>query len=234
MTTQADVFNAEWRPILEPLAKKYNIPIDFMLTQLAQESQWGLKTPKDSNNYGGVKDFRKKSDGVMAKDAGRLSKFRKFDSKEQFAEHWVNMLSRLYPKVQGATTIEEYASALQDGKRRYAESPHYKDDLATVHKDHYANNSNQTVEQIFGLGNNGGISYPVHNAGVGMAQVMADAEKEGLYYPDIAKLKQDDIETKDPYLELYKQVNVQNNSGTISPSIASVPNWHNTSFKWVE
>lgn len=228
--TQADLFDEEWRPILEPLSKKYNIPVDFMLTQLAQESQWGLKTPKGSNNYGGVKDFRKNSEGVTAKDAGKLSKFRKFDSKEQFAEHWVNMLSRLYPKVQGSKTIEEYAAALQDGKRRYAESPHYKDALATVHKDHYANNTGQSVESMFGISGN---SPPVFDAGVGMAQVMADAESKGLYYPDIAKLKQDSIETKDPYLDLYKQVQVPTHGDTVSPSIASVPNWHNTSFKWV-
>lgn len=137
MSTLAQEFNAKWRPLVTPVAQKYGIVPDFLLTQLAQESWWGTQTPEGSNNYAGITDFRKKSDGVMASDAGRQRKFRKFDSEQAFVEHYVNMLTRLYPKVVGAKSIDEFTAALQDGRRKYAESTQYKQHLAEIYNQHY-------------------------------------------------------------------------------------------------
>lgn len=139
MTTLAQQYTARWRPIIEPIANKYGINADYILSQMAQESLWGTKTPPGSNNYAGIQDFRRSSNGVMAKDAGRLRKFRSFDSNEDFAEYYINMLSRLYPGTVGAKSVEDYASALQDGKRRYAEASNYKAALSSIYNTHYAN-----------------------------------------------------------------------------------------------
>lgn len=138
MTTLAEQFTSRWRPIITPVAAKYGIDPNFLLTQIAQESLWGTKTPKGSNNFSGIKDFRRSATGVMANDAGNLSKFRKFDSEAAFADHYANMLSRLYPGTVGAKNIQAFTSALQDGKRRYAEAPHYKRELERIYNAHYA------------------------------------------------------------------------------------------------
>lgn len=144
MTTLAQEFNAKWRPIITPIAQKYGINPDFALTQIAQESWWGTKTPAGSNNYAGIQDFRKNSVGSMARDDGKIRKFRRFANEQEFAEHYLNMLSRLYPGTIGAKTIEEFGIALQDGARRYAGSPMYKQHLAEVYNQHYANGSTAT------------------------------------------------------------------------------------------
>lgn len=144
MSTIAQQFTAEWAPILDPVAKKYGLNRDFLLTQIAQESYWGQKIPVGSNNYAGITEVRK-GKGVTANDNGNKRRFRQFSSKEEFADHYGSLLSRLYPGVKTAKTIEEFASALQDGKYRYAEAPTYKDALATVFYDHYGNGQKPTT-----------------------------------------------------------------------------------------
>lgn len=47
MPTVAQQFTEEWLPILiEPVARKYGINPEFMLSQIALESRWGQTTPK--------------------------------------------------------------------------------------------------------------------------------------------------------------------------------------------
>lgn len=157
MTTVAQQFTAKWRPIIEPIATKYGLNPDFVLTQIAQESGWGQHTPTGSNNYAGITDPRRKSDGIVASDNGNSRKFRKFANDQAFAEYYVDMLSRLYPGTTKAKTIEEFSAALQDGKRKYAESPTYKDALKTVYNDHYA------------TGSANGYTPSTQSAGVGLA-----------------------------------------------------------------
>lgn len=145
VTTLAQEFTSKWRPIITPIAQKYGINPDFALAQIAQEAWWGTRIPTGSHNYAGIQDFRKKSDGVMANDAGRQRKFRKFANEEAFAEHYLNMLSRLYPDTKSAKTIDEFTSALQDGKRKYAESLKYKQYVGEVYNDHFASGSARTA-----------------------------------------------------------------------------------------
>lgn len=201
MSTVAQQFTAEWRPILDPVAKKYGINTDFLLTQIAQESLWGQKTPTGSNNYAGITDFRRKSNVVKAKDAGNIRLFRTFDSKEAFAEHYVNMLSRLYPGTKSAKTIQEFASALQDGKRKYAEAGHYKDALATVYNDHYANGSaDAPVQRDPSILSSNGVQLPVYNAGTGLADYAQAIAATGM--PVMAP-KADGQSDKDPFADMW-------------------------------
>lgn len=138
MSTIAQQFTTEWAPILDPVAKKYGLNRDHLLAQIAQESYWGQRIPVGSNNFAGITEVRK-GKGVTANDNGNRRRFRQFGSKEEFADYYGSLLARLYPGAVGAKTIEDFASALQDGKRRYAEAPNYKDALAKVYYDHYGN-----------------------------------------------------------------------------------------------
>ena len=132
--TVASQFYQQWRPKLEPFAKKYGINPDYLVAQLAQESMWGTITPRGSHNYAGIHEFRKGRQGVTARDAGNLRKFRKYDDDNAFAEDYVKLMARLYPDTAKATTFNEFATALQNGKggRKWAESPTYVKDLNTV------------------------------------------------------------------------------------------------------
>lgn len=197
MTTVAQQYTSKWRPIIEPIAAKYGINPDFVLTQIAQESQWGKHSPTGSNNYAGITDPRKKSDGVMAHDAGNLRKFRKFGSEQEFAEYYVDMLSRLYPGTKTAKNIQEFAAALQDGKRRYAESPRYKQDLQQVYNSHYANQPGSISQQSMVPQT---TSPVVTSAGVGLADYAAAQVAAGNPIKlDLAKIPDE----KDPYADLW-------------------------------
>lgn len=133
--TVAGQFRQYWTPILQPYAEKAGIPVDYLVTQLGHESMWGTVTPRGSNNYAGIHEFRKGRDGVMARDAGNLRKFRKYDNDDAFAKDYVGLMERLYPGTKGATDFNTFANALQNGKggRRWAESPTYVQDLTTVY-----------------------------------------------------------------------------------------------------
>lgn len=192
MTTLAQQYTERWRPIIEPIANKYGINPDYVLSQMAQESLWGTKTPLGSNNYAGIQDFRKSSKGVMAKDAGTLRKFRSFDSNEDFAEYYINMLSRLYPGTVGAKSVDDYASALQDGKRRYAEASNYKTALSSIYNTHYANGNS-------GSGKVDSQSHPTRSNVYQSASQLPLSGAYGLSYKNPTPTHKE----IDPYAELW-------------------------------
>lgn len=203
MTTLAQQFTSEWLPIIEPVAKKYGINPEFMLSQIALESQWGTKTPKGSNNYAGIQDFRRNSKGVMANDAGNRRKFRQFDSKEAFAEHMGSLLSRLYPGTKTAKTIDEYTHALQNGKggRRYAEADTYQTAVGQVYNGQYANGAAYQASKSSPTQQPTGSYAPIQQtAGVGLADTMATMRDYGI---TPSKTTQVTATYKDPYADLY-------------------------------
>lgn len=135
--TVAGQFRQYWTPILQPYADKAGIPVDYLVTQLGQESMWGKVTPRGSHNYAGIHEFRKGRDGVTARDAGNLRKFRTYDSDDSFAKDYVGLMERLYPGTKEAKDFNAFANALQNGKggRKWAESPTYVQDLNTVYNE---------------------------------------------------------------------------------------------------
>ena len=216
MTTLAQQFKAEWYPIITPVAQKYGLNPDYLLTQIAQESYWGTRIPNGSNNYAGIMDTRKSSVGVMSNDNGNRRKFRKFDSKEQFADHYASLLTRLYPGTKGANTVEEFASALQDGKYRYAEAPHYKDSLSKVYMDHFASGA------------------PVGNTPAQKANTTSTGfvTTNTLVAPQIKATKPE--EYKDPYEDLWNVKPVKNELSAVDNKINIVS--YDTGFpksRWV-
>ena len=221
MTTLAQQFKAEWYPIITPIAQKYGLNPDFLLTQIAQESYWGQKIPVGSNNFAGITEVRK-GKGVTANDNGNRRRFRQFSSKEEFADHYGSLLSRLYPGVKTAKTIEEFGSALQDGKRRYAEAPHYKDALNKVFNDHFSSGyqAGDVVPQKPTTTNIGGgtlSGYSVTNK---------------LVAPKLAITKPEEF--KDPYEDLWNVKPVKNGLSEVDNKINIVS--YDTGFpksKWV-
>lgn len=145
--TVAGQFRQYWTPILQPYADKAGIPVDYLVTQLGQESMWGKITPQGSHNYAGIHEFRKGRDGVMARDAGNLRKFRAYEDEDAFAKDYVGLIERLYPGTKGAKDFTTFATALQNGKggRKWAESPTYVRDLTTVYNSSIAPLSGQPV-----------------------------------------------------------------------------------------
>lgn len=210
MTTLAQEFNAKWRPIITPIAQKYGINPDFALTQIAQESWWGTKTPAGSNNYAGIQDFRKNSVGSMARDDGKIRKFRRFANEQEFAEHYLNLLSRLYPGTVGAKTIEEFGIALQDGARRYAGSPKYKQHLAEVYNQNYANGSS--------VATNTTTTPTTHMASTSTA--VSATPTTGFSGGLPIQSKQKPV-TKDPYEDLWGVKLPKENDDWMSPKLTS-------------
>lgn len=218
MTTVAQQFTAKWRPIIEPIATKYGFNPDFILTQIAQESGWGQHTPTGSHNYAGITDPRRNSDGVVASDNGNSRKFRKFASDQAFAEYYVDMLSRLYPGTTKAKTIEEFSAALQDGKRKYAESPTYKKALSTVYNDHYA------------TGSADGYKPNTQPAGVGLADY-ALARAQAGQPVTVPTLPKEDY--KDPYADMWGVKPVTSSSSTtVTPSRGTAYKGGNFEYLW--
>lgn len=244
MTTVAQQFTAEWLPIIEPVARKYGINPEFMLSQIALESHWGQSTPKGSNNYAGIRDFRRNSDGVMADDAGRQRKFRKFDSKEAFAEHMGSLLSRLYPGTTTAKTIEEYTHALQNGKggRRYAEASTYQTAIGQVFNGQYANRAayggvaptaNDQSAQVNMRQTTPIQPAPTQQAGSGLADVMETMRQFGIQPAKVEDVK---VSYDDPYASLFniKQPKTNQPSNT-PPQIATYkrgPRTYNFADNW--
>ena len=221
MTTLAQQFKAEWYPIITPIAQKYGLNPDFLLTQIAQESYWGQKIPVGSNNFAGITEVRK-GKGVTANDNGKRRRFRQFSSKEEFADHYGSLLSRLYPGVKTAKTIEEFGSALQDGKRRYAEASHYKDALNKVFNDHFS--SGYQAGDV--------VAQKPTTTNIGGGTLSGYSVTNKLVAPKLAITKPEEF--KDPYEDLWNVKPVKNGLSEVDNKINIVS--YDTGFpksKWV-
>lgn len=191
--TVAGQFRQYWTPILQPYADKAGIPVDYLVTQLGHESMWGTITPHGSNNYAGIHEFRKGHDGVMARDAGNLRKFRKYDSDDAFAKDYVGLMERLYPGTKNAKDFGAFANALQNGKgsRKWAESPTYIQDLNTVYNEVIAPLNGQSVSTTTAV-----QTTPVNSAFGSTAP-----EQAGYMFTG----KEDTQKVINPYAKLYTQ-----------------------------
>lgn len=228
MTTVAQQYTAKWRPIIEPIASKYGINPDFVLTQMAHESMWGNTLPTGSHNYAGITETRKGVKGVKANDSGKIRRFRKFENDQAFAEFYVDMLARLYPGTTTAKTIDEFSAALQDGKRKYAESPSYKAALATVYNDHYADGSaNETINESKDASSN---SDKVYQAQPGLADYTLAMAQQG--YP-VGPIKLSEVDDKDPYAALWGVKAPSSPSQTaVTPSRGPIQRGGNFEYIW--
>lgn len=94
-----------------------------ILGQWGLETGWGKSVIPGTNNLGNIKDFS--GSGVSAKDnmTGSVDKYRSYASADAFADDYVSLIKRKYPKAVGATSAEDFAKALKSGG--YAEDPAY-------------------------------------------------------------------------------------------------------------
>lgn len=136
MADNATRFIQHWTPILKPYADKYGINVNYLITQLGHESLWGEKLPVGSNNYGGIIETNKNKDAVTAKDADTVQRFKKFNTEDDFAKYYVDLLARRWPGVKEAKSIEEFGDALKKGTHglSYAQNPVYANALSEVYQ----------------------------------------------------------------------------------------------------
>lgn len=101
-----------------------------ILGQWGLETGWGKSVIPGTNNLGNIKDFS--GSGVAAKDnmTGSVDKYRAYASADAFADDYVSLVKRKYPKAVGASSAEDFARALKSGG--YAEDPDYVRKLASA------------------------------------------------------------------------------------------------------
>jgi hypothetical protein len=95
-----------------------------ILGHWGEETGWGKSVIPGTNNLGNVKDFT--GGGVSATDnmTGEAGNYRAFANPNDFADHYVSLISRKYPGAVGTgADVGKFAGALSAGG--YAEDPNY-------------------------------------------------------------------------------------------------------------
>lgn len=117
-------------PYAEQLAAKYNVHPNWIIGQMALETNWGASVLPGTNNHGNVLEVRKNVPGVTASDAGNRRTFRKFANDQEFFNYYDNMLGGRYKGVTGAPDAYQFGQALLN--KGYAENKNYARDVAAV------------------------------------------------------------------------------------------------------
>ncbi|MEF3068044.1 glucosaminidase domain-containing protein [Pandoraea apista] len=129
-----------------------------ILGQWGLETGWGKSVIPGTNNLGNIKDFS--GSGVAAKDnmTGSVDKYRAYASADAFADDYVSLVKRKYPKAVGASSAEDFARALKSGG--YAEDPDYVRKLASA-------------SRMAGLRGAAGAANSIEVAGAARSRTMA-------------------------------------------------------------
>lgn len=121
-------FAAKYGPAAAKAGAALGVDSRAILGQWGLETGWGKSVIPGTNNLGNIKDFS--GGGVSAKDnmTGSVDKYRSYASADAFADDYVSLIKRKYPKAVGAATAESFAQALKSGG--YAEDPAYVNKLS--------------------------------------------------------------------------------------------------------
>ncbi len=146
MPTKQQQFIADIYPAARKAADEAGVSVELMLAQVADETGWGEKVLKDSNNLFNIKadpSWHGESTSVTAwehkhgKDVMETSKFRVYDSYEDSIKDRIKFLqdNPVYAKHglfdPGVTgNVAEEAKALQASG--YATDPNYAEKLVTI------------------------------------------------------------------------------------------------------
>ena len=117
-------FARNMAPIAERVSAETGVDPAVLIGQWGLETGWGKSVIPGTNNFGNIKDFR--GSGVTARDNmnGSVDKYRAFESPEDFAGHFAQLLKTgRYKGALGALDAQSYFSALKAGG--YAEDPNY-------------------------------------------------------------------------------------------------------------
>lgn len=115
-------FLDQYAPVFQKIGDRLGVNPNMIGAQLGIETGWGKHIIGGTNNLGNIKDFS--GGGVDAKDnmLGTTDKYRKFNTVDDFADHYSQLMARKFPNVLGAgDDVKQFA----DGLHGYAQDPHY-------------------------------------------------------------------------------------------------------------
>lgn len=118
-------------PIAERVGAEIGVDPSILIGQWGLETRWGKSVIPGTNNYGNIKDFR--GSGVTARDNmnGSVDKYRAFKTGEEFADHFVGLLTRKYGNaLNSGDDALAYGAALR--RNGYAEDPNYAAKIASA------------------------------------------------------------------------------------------------------
>ncbi|MGL4260690.1 MAG: glucosaminidase domain-containing protein, partial [Afipia sp.] len=124
-------FVREVGPIAERVGADIGVDPSILIGQWGLETRWGKSVIPGTNNYGNIKDFR--GSGVVARDNmnGSVDKYRAFKTGEEFADHFVDLLTRKYGNaLNSGDNALAYGAALR--RNGYAEDPNYATKIASA------------------------------------------------------------------------------------------------------
>ena len=108
--------------MVNEIAKETGIKASLIEAQLRHESgNFKSRRAVQNNNFAGIGVYNERKEGAI------------YNSKIQFAYKYSKALKSKYPEAIGSQTMEQFASALQDYKNRWAMDPEYKSKLVRVH-----------------------------------------------------------------------------------------------------
>ena len=146
-------FVSTFRPMLYNTLQKrgYNTnSMDNMLTQLAWESNYGKSNnAKNNYNYGGIKSG---------------NNYAKYNSPEDFVEHYVDLIHDRYPNAFNSTDLNSYAKALKD-------NGYYEDSLT-----HYSSNLNNMKSLRRAIDNERINNLSKYNNTLSFDQIMSEPQ----------------------------------------------------------
>jgi len=135
-------FKQQYGGAAQRAAEQLGVDPNLLLSQWGMETGWGKSIIPGTNNLGNIKDFS--GNGVSATDnaTGSRDKYRKFDTPEDFADHYVGLMQRKYPGVQGAgNDVNKFTAGLNG----YAEDKQYGRKIASI----YNTLGNPGVQQYY-------------------------------------------------------------------------------------
>ena len=89
----------------------------IIISQWGLETAWGKKIIPGTNNLGNIKDFSGKGVSAYDKQEKSTSKYRAYDSTEDFAKAYVDLIKNKYPDSVGAGgDAKKFVTGLRPGK----------------------------------------------------------------------------------------------------------------------
>lgn len=132
--SNASNFMATYGDAATRAGTELNVDPNLVAAQWAHETRYGQSVIPGTNNLGNVKDYS--GGGVPAVDniEGTTSNYRAFQTPDDFADHYINLMKTKYPGVVGSgSDASAFTNGLVGGPTKYATDPGYAAKIAGVY-----------------------------------------------------------------------------------------------------
>lgn len=128
------MFATEYRPIAESVGARLGIDPGILISQWGHESAWGKKTV-GKYNFGNIKDVSGKGPRAYDKIEGSRSSYKSYESPEQFAEDYVKLIEKNFPKaINTGNNVLAFSEGLKEGVYGpYGTDKNYTEKLANTY-----------------------------------------------------------------------------------------------------